>query len=143
MKNILLAVDDSPAGLAAARMAVKLAAESAGRLRAVHVLVDGAVDALLGAQASGAGVRGRRASGATAVLEHVADLADQAGVPVETRAVAGVPARCILEQANAWAAELIVMGGAGRGLRGEPYMGSAVRQVLEFAEVPVMVVPSG
>jgi len=94
-------------------------------------------------QAFGAGVRGRRASGATAVLEYVADLADQAGVAVQTRAVVGVPAPCILEQANAWAAELIVMGGAGRGFRGQPDMGSAVRQVLEFAQVPVMVALSG
>ena len=34
-----------------------------------------------------------------------------------------------------------MLGGAGRGRFGEPYVGPAVRQVLEFAEVPVLVVP--
>lgn len=143
MKNILLAVDDSPASLAAAQLAVRLVSEWAGRLRAVHVLVDGALEAVLEREASSGGVHGRRARGANAVLAFVADLADHAGVPVETTVVAGEPARSILAEAHGWPAELIVLGGAGRGLDGEPYIGSAVSRVLEFADVPVLVVPPG
>jgi nucleotide-binding universal stress UspA family protein len=141
MRNVLLAVDDSPAGLAAAQLAVRLVSEWAGQLRAVHVLFDGALEAVLERESSSSGVHGRRARGANAVLEYVADLADEAGVPVETRLVAGEAARSILAEAHDWQAELIVLGGAGRALSGEPYMGSAVRQVLEFADVPVLVVP--
>ncbi len=143
MKNILLAVDDSPGGMAAAQLAVQLVSEWAGRLRAVHVLVDGALEAVLEREASSSGVHGRRARGANAVLEYVAELADQAGVRIETSVVAGQPARSILAEAHSWPAELIVLGGAGRGLTGEPYMGSAVSRVLEFADVPVLVVPPG
>jgi len=141
MKHILLAVDDSPAGLAAAAVAVELAAGGGGQLRAVHVLADGAVEAALQHEGSAAAVRGRRDLGARAVLQHVADLAGAAGVPVELRALRGEPARLILEQAEDWPAHLVVLGGAGRGRFGEPYVGPAVRQVLEFAEVPVLVVP--
>lgn len=141
MKHILLAVDDTPAGLAAAAVAVELAAGEGGQLRAVHVLVDGAVEAALEREGSAAAVRGRRDLGARAVLRHVADLAGAAGVPVELRALRGEPARLILEEADAWPAHVIVLGGAGRGRWGEPYVGSAVRRVLEFAEVPVLVVP--
>jgi len=141
MKQILLAVDDSPAGLAAARVAVELAAGWAGQIRAVHVLVDGVLEAALEQEASSAGVHGRRDLGAHAALKYVGDLAGRAGVPIETMALEGEPARRILEQAEAWPADLIVLGGAGRGLIGEPYVGSAVSRVLEFADAPVLVVP--
>ena len=141
MKHLLLAVDDSPAGLAAARVAVELAAGWPARLRAVHVLVDGDVEAELERRALATGVHGRRDRGAQAVLRYVAELAERAEVPTETIALRGEPAHCILEQSEAWPADLIVLGGAGRGRMGEPYVGPAVRQVLEFADVPVMVVP--
>jgi len=141
MKHILLAVDDSPAGLAAARVAVELATEWAGQLRAVHVLVDGMLETALERGATAPDVGARRDLGAQAVLKYVAQLAHRAGVPAETRVLAGEPARCILEQASAWPAELIVLGGAGRGRSAEPYLGSAIMRVLEFAEVPVLVVP--
>jgi len=141
MKHILLAVDDSPAGLAAARVAVEAAAAWTGELRAVHVLVDGAVQRALESRGAAAGVRGRRDLGAHAVLQHVADLAERAGVRVETLALEGQPARRILEQAGDWPADLIVLGGAGRGRIGQPYVGAQVQHVLEFAEVPVLVVP--
>ena len=141
MKHILLAVDDSPAGLAAARVAVEAAAAWTGELRAVHVLVDGAVQRALESRGGAAAVRGRRDLGAHAVLQHVTDLAERAGVAVETLAREGQPARRILEQAGDWPADLIVLGGAGRGRVGQPYVGAQVQHVLEFAQVPVLVVP--
>ncbi len=65
----------------------------------------------------------------------------RAGITVETLALEGQPARRILEQADEWPADLIVLGGAGRGRIGEPYVGAQVQHVLEFAQVPVLVVP--
>ena len=141
MRRILLAVDDSPAGLAAARVAVDAAVAWTGELRAVHVLVDGDVQRALASRGGAAALRGRRDLGAQAVLQHVADLAGRAGIAVETLALEGQPARRILEQADDWPADLIVMGGAGRGRIGEPYVGAQVQHVLEFAQVPVLVVP--
>ncbi len=141
MRRILLAVDDSPAGLAAARVAVDAAVAWTGELRAVHVLVDGDVQRALASRGGAAAVRGRRDLGAQAVLQHVTDLAVRAGITVETLALEGQPARRILEQADGWPADLIVLGGAGRGRIGEPYVGAQVQHVLEFAQVPVLVVP--
>ena len=52
MTRILLAVDDSPAGLAAARTAIWMAQQAAGQIRAVHVLREpGAGRAQRGARA--------------------------------------------------------------------------------------------
>jgi nucleotide-binding universal stress UspA family protein len=141
--RILVAVDDSPGGLAAARMAIMLAASLAAQLRAVHVLVDGEIERALGALHSG-DVRTRRDLGATAVLDHVARRAAQAGVIAETVSLGGEPARCILDEARSWTAALIVMGRSDLPAgTGQPYVGGEVRQVLEFAEEPVLVVPVG
>lgn len=139
--RILLAVDDSPGGLAAARTAVRLAARLRAPLRAVHVLVDGDVARRLESHPASGGVRGRRDQGAVAVLRFVSGLAAQAGVDVETVALEGQPARCILQQGSAWSADIIVLGRAAGRRLGQPYVGSEVRQVLEFADVPVLVVP--
>jgi nucleotide-binding universal stress UspA family protein len=141
--RILVAVDDSPGGLAAARTAIMLAASLAAQLRAVHVLVDGDLDRALAAVHSG-DVRARRSFGATAVLDHVARRAAQAGVKTETVSLGGEPARCLLDEARTWVADLIVMGRSDLPAgTGQPYIGGEVRQVLEFADQPVLVVPVG
>lgn len=141
--RILVAADDSPGGLAAARTAIMLAASLAAQLRAVHVLVDGDLDRALAAVHSG-DVRARRSFGATAVLDHVARQAAQAGVKAETVSLGGEPARCILDEARTWVADLIVMGRSDLPAgTGQPYVGGEVRQVLEFAEQPVLVIPVG
>jgi nucleotide-binding universal stress UspA family protein len=124
-------------------MAIMLAASLAAQLRAVHVLVDGEIERALGALHSG-DVRTRRDLGATAVLDHVARRAAQAGVIAETVSLGGEPARCILDEARSWTAALIVMGRSDLPAgTGQPYVGGEVRQVLEFAEEPVLVVPVG
>ena len=75
------------------------------------------------------------------VLRYVATLADLARMPIETTQLAGEPAPAILEQARVWSADLIVIGRSGSLGVGQPYVGSQTRHVLEFAEVPVLVVP--
>lgn len=142
--RLLVAADDSPAGLGAARTAVRLAASLGGVVRAVHVLGDGDLRRELEDRSGAggpAGVRSRQGQGAVAVLRYVENLGASAGVPVETASLVGNPARCILGEAATWAADVIVLGRAGSGHVGEPYVGSQVRHVLEFAEVPVLVVP--
>lgn len=141
MRRILVAVEDSPAGLAAGRTAIEIAADWSGEVRAVHVLSDGIVDVTLGTQGDAADVRARRDAGAWAVLRHVAALAGRAGVPTETLVLHGRPAASILEQAAAWPADCVVIGRVGTARLGRPYVGSVVHHVLEFSEVPVLVVP--
>jgi nucleotide-binding universal stress UspA family protein len=135
MMRILVAVNDSPAGLAAARAAVRLARETGGSLRAVYVR-------------ELAGVAGRAAAEDFArqvpvpVLNYVTDLAGRAGVVVEALTISGQPARCILDQAAAWPADLIVLGRSGVRHVGQPFVGSQLLHVLEFASVPIVVVPT-
>ena len=148
MTRILVAINDSPAGLAAARAAIWLATESRATVLAVHVVADEApgADAAHREVATGqapaqtdADIRAREAA---AVLDFVAGLAQQAGVPMETRMLPGGPGRVILEQAARWGADVIMLGRSGVRHVGQPFVGSQVLYVLEFADVPVVVVPA-
>lgn len=143
--RILLATDDSPAGLAAARRAMDLAAVCHADVRAVTVLIDGPLDTELAAigrrRESLESLRARRGGGQTALLRHVVDLGRDAGLVPETAALTGEPAASILDEARAYGPDVIVIGRSDRRTAGSPYVGTEVRQVLEFAEVPVLVVP--
>jgi nucleotide-binding universal stress UspA family protein len=141
MTHILLAVNDTPAGLAAARVAIRWAKRSDASLRALHILPDWAPRPVHPGSAGDDEAAARRALGSAAVLQHVAELARREGVAVETVAMTGSPARAILGQASSWPADLIVLGRSGVRHVGQPFVGSQVLNVLEFAEVPVLVVP--
>lgn len=139
--RILVAVDDSPAALEAARAAIELAARFGARIRAVNVLRDHVLsDELerLGYRHVGE----RRGIAAAGVLGRVAALARAAGVEAETCQLEGEPARGILAEARGWPADLIVIAKSSQQRRaGEPYVGGETANVLEFAEQPVLVVP--
>lgn len=141
MRRILLAVDDSPAGLAAARAAVQLAVECDAELRAVHVVTDGELTRALQKRPVAARIHLGRGAGPQAVLHFVTELADHAAVPVHTVLLEGHPARCVIQQAAEWSADVIVMGRSAEHHLGQPYVGSQAQHVMEFAESPVLVVP--
>jgi len=143
IKRILLAVNDSPPGLDAARVAVQLATDLGASLRAVTVVADGTVADQLAAvlnHAAAHAVASRRISAAHAVLRHVARLAADAAVPCETVELDGEVAAGILEQARSWPADLVVLGRSDLPGPGQPYIGSHTGHVIEFAEQPVLVV---
>lgn len=147
--RILLAVDDSPAGLAAVRVAVTLARECDALLRAVTVLRDGMIEDALSGRPGGSGrpesaeaLRARRGGGQTALLRHVVEFGHSKKVDPETVALVGEPASCILDEARAFRPDVIVIGRSDRRQAGQPYVGTEVRQVLEFADLPVLVVPA-
>ena len=74
ISRILLGVDDSPGGLAAARVAVDLAAGLGARLRVVNVVEDGKLaETMEAVSGAGGGLRERRGDAAAAVLEHVGE----------------------------------------------------------------------
>lgn len=141
ISRILLAVDDSPAALAATATAVDLAAACGATLRAVTVVADHEVTELLRASGDRRTIQQRREGAAGSVLRHVTRTADRSAVPVETSLLAGEPAPRILDEARTWSADLIVVGRAALSGPGQPYVGGQTRHVLEFADVPVMVVP--
>lgn len=140
MTRILVAINDSPAGVAAARAAIWLAAETRATVLAVHVVAGDAPDQRAPARAlEDAQLRGRQSS---ALLQFVAELADAARVVLQTRTLRGPPARAILDQAATWEADVIMLGRSGVRHVGQPFVGSQVLHVLEFADVPVVVVPA-
>jgi nucleotide-binding universal stress UspA family protein len=147
IRRILLGVNDSPAALAAARFAVDLAASGAAELRIVNVLTDGALEAALTAASREArtggatGLASRRAQAGTAVLRHIADLAERAGVTAETAELTGEPADMILVDAERSGADMIVLGRGDRPGDRRPTIGPQALRILEFARVPVLLVP--
>ncbi len=141
--RILVAVDDSPASLAAVHEAVALAALSGGLLRFVHVIADGELVRGLARMGRGGELDATRSGASTSLLRHVEAEAHRAGVPAETVSLAGETAGLLLAQAQAWESDLIVIGRADVRGAGRPYVGAVTREVLEFSEVPVLVVRAG
>jgi nucleotide-binding universal stress UspA family protein len=136
---ILVAVDDSPAAFCAADVAIALAADLGHSLVAVTVLQDHALDERI--SATSVPVSGRRVAAANAVLRQVQKRADAAGVAVDTVQVSGAPAAEVLDEARRAKAGLIVVARASHRGVGIPHVGVEALRILEFAGVPVLVVP--
>ena len=142
IRRILVAVDDSPPGVAAARVAVALAGALHARLCAVHVLQDHLLSDMIAATSSRPDVGRRRQAAAGSVLDHVRRLAEtEPGLAVEGRLAEGELGPAILAEARGWGADLVVVGRHSSTGPGEGRLGDAIPSVLEFAEVPVLVVP--
>ncbi len=138
---VLVAVNDSTPAFAAAAVAVDLAAALGARVHAVTVLEPWPESRTH----DGAGlidVRRRREQAADAALRHVESLGAGVGVTVSgVRREDGVAA-AILDEAVAIGADLIVLARVSRRGHALPDLGSVTLRVLEFATVPVVVVPT-
>ena len=139
--RILVAVDDSPAALEGVRLAVDLARHTGAQVRFVHVLVDGDLLRALGEVHHDGTVVERRARGVALLLRHVEAEADQAGVPSVGVSLEGEPGQVLLAEARDWQADLLVVGRADVVRAGTAYVGEVARQLLEFSDLPVLVVP--
>lgn len=143
MSRILVAVDDTPAALRAAREAVDLARRLEARLRFVHVLADGELARQFTAAHANGTLRQRRVSASASLLTHVLLAARRAELVADTADLEGDPATTILAETGAWQADLVVLGRSRRRGAGYSYVGATARHVLEFSEVPVLLVPDG
>ena len=120
--RVLVAVDDSPPALAAAALAVRLANNQPVELNFTTVDEPG--------------------SNTEAILSHVANLARDAGVSATlTTTDGGQPFEALLKAAKQWSADVIVIGRSDIRRPGQPYVGSQTEHLLEFTEIPVLVVP--
>jgi nucleotide-binding universal stress UspA family protein len=139
MDRFLVVVDDSAAALRAAEVATGLAAAIGARLTLVTVLEDHVLDATLRA-ADVPEAAERRAKGAVAMLTRVAARAAHRDVRTETEILSGHGAEQVLAVARRCGADLIVVAR-------EPHQQAAgrtavnVELLLEFTELPVLVVP--
>ena len=122
MQRILVAVDDTPPAMAAATFATELAKNQGALLHFVAV--------------------SEPALQTENTLNHLTALAENAGlVPISTTADGGHPFEVLLAVAEDWKADLIVMGRSDNRRPGVPYVGSQTEHLLEFTDVPVLVVP--
>lgn len=138
---VLVAVNDSTPAFAAAAVAVEFAERLGARVHAVTVLEPWPV----GRAHEGGGlidVRHRREQAGDAALRHVAALGAAAGVEVSGVRREGAVATAILDEATVVAAGLVVLARVSRRGHALPYVGSETLRVLEFATVPVLVVPT-
>jgi nucleotide-binding universal stress UspA family protein len=143
-RRVLAAVDGSVASLKAGRLAIALAATwgAAVRLIAVADEPDTAGPGP-GEGRSGSGLEERRTQ-LRNVLEYVRREHDDVQVVVDVvlRERPGAqPYELILEEAERWRADLLVVGRRGHRGLGRALLGSQAEHVLEFAGLPVVVVP--
>lgn len=141
IERILVAVDDTPDSLAAARVAIELAAALHAQLRAVHVAVDHGLPRAVQAVSDRPDVDARLVQAGAAVLARVTALAAASGLELGVEVLTGEVAPAILADARSWPADLVVLGKSVRSASGEPYIGERSRHVLEFAGQPVLIVP--
>ena len=123
IRRVLVAVEDAAPALAALRFSIELVQAVGAELGVVTVAAD------------------ERA--AAPILRHATALATAAGVAPATTRVRGGPAyEGILAEARAWDADVVVVGRSARRPSGRAYVGSQTEHVLEFSEIPVVVVPA-
>lgn len=118
-------------------MAIDLARRWSSQLRAVYVVenaeLDGSPDADLTARLRDSG---------RAILSRIAAIGGEQGVNVVQGLLEGVPFDTILDDARAWKADMVIMGRTGRTGPGRALLGSEAERVLEFADRPVLIVPT-
>jgi nucleotide-binding universal stress UspA family protein len=84
------------------------------------------------------------ANSGISLLKEKAEYVEKQGVTVETKLVetySGRIANLISEEAEKWAADLLVMGTHGRKGLDHLLMGSVAEQTLRSAHIPMLLVP--
>ncbi|MBT2212686.1 universal stress protein [Actinomadura sp. NEAU-AAG7] len=144
--RLLLAVEDSPAALAAARYAVELARTLHAGITAVAVVPNGALVATATATAGTFDVPngdGPSHPPARTVLGHIERLAHLEEVRLQTVRRSGDVARRVLDEARRVGPDLIVLGRAENSASADrAVLAPWVTRVLESAHQPVLVVPA-
>jgi nucleotide-binding universal stress UspA family protein len=139
-KRILVAVDRSPRTDAVAAIAADTARGAHATVRVLHVAPEpSAVHDARGRVVVWADQE--RESLSSQGLDYLRTLeAHFAGVPVESVVRFGDPVAKILDEAEAFGADLIAVGTAGRSGIGRVLLGSVAERVFGTATVPVMLV---
>jgi len=143
-RNVLVAIDGSVASLKAARVAMSLAASCRGRVRMVAVADEESERAPPDALGTGTQTAETRQTQLRDSLEYLRRLGADGGLDVEAvlRHRRGAePYELILEEADRWPADLLCVGRRSHRGLGRALLGSQTEHVLEFAQIPVVVVP--
>ncbi len=136
---VVVGVDDSPHGAAAARRAVRYAERVQADLHAVHVAyVPTSMLAALGSVPAPIGdfTQAQR----VAVWDTVGAILDAAtGIEVRRVELDGYPPDTLVEYADRVGADLLVVGSRGRGELAALFLGSTSHRVLHLAHCDVLV----
>lgn len=139
--KILIAIDDSACGMKAARIGFELAHQISASIAVVFV-----IDAVKELPNPDLGINGQQQHAillqeAEKTIQQYIELYD--GVDKVYRFTPeGEPHKEILNVAEQWKAELIVMGTHGRSGITRLLMGSVADYVLRHSKVPVLITPS-
>jgi nucleotide-binding universal stress UspA family protein len=141
-QRILAAIDGSDTASRACTEAIGLAADQKARLRILYVISYAFVSAVLGGAYTGDLLRRMRAD-AQAALDSAESAARNAGVEVEPRLLEHHSTQIgegILEDAQKWQCDLVVMGTHGRRGYARSVLGSDAEFVACHASIPVLLV---
>lgn len=144
-RNIMVAIDRNEVSQRALAEAISLAQEQKAVLRIVHV-IEPATHRWQNASWTGASDTDEERRRYAAGLEIVAQAeakAKEAGVEVQTclleKIMAAKFADAIIEEAEKWPADLLILGTHGRKGIGHLFIGSVAEGVIRQASIPVMV----
>lgn len=141
-KRILVPVDGSDASNRALEEAISLAREQSGKLCVLHVVDEFILDYTYSSQPFATNLTTSLQQAGQAILDHAREVASNHGLAAYCLLLEAIGARIpelILAQAEAWAADLIVMGTHGRGGLARFVMGSNAEAVVRGAAIPVLV----
>jgi nucleotide-binding universal stress UspA family protein len=136
-ERLLVCVNSAPAALAAARLSIDMAARHGGELRALCITED-----LPGGSVMDGPTMDDREREGRVILARIESMAEERGASIETVSSTGDPLRVVMEVAEQWNPDLILIGRTGRRGPGSPMLGSLTSHVLEFSKWPVVVVPA-
>jgi len=141
-KRILVPVDGSRYSLDAVRLASRMAGFHDAELMILHVIDEFLMDQLtrLAEKKSREDIRDELKESAKGFLRDMQRQASREAVSSEIRIEEGVPHEIILQKAAGWRADLIVMGKLGRRGITKILLGSVAERVIEFSDIPVLVV---
>ena len=137
-KRILVPVDGSETSNRALVAALQVARETGGRIRVIHSMdelvyvADTAYDPTI--------LRSAR-EWAGKILQEALEVAKATGVPADSRLVEAPGRRLgdiVADEAQAWEADLVVVGTHGRKGVGRVLLGSGAEQILRASRVPVL-----
>jgi nucleotide-binding universal stress UspA family protein len=139
--RILIPVDGSKFSLKAVRLAKQLAEIQGSELLLLHVLDTAVLDQLCRFDYKPYNeVRADMEGSARTFLEDMSREISQSGVLVSITIREGIPHEVIIDEAVSWGADLIVMGKLGKRGVSRILLGSVAERVIEFANLPVLLV---
>lgn len=143
-KKLLVAMDGSECAQCALGEAIAIANLTQGAIRVVHVIDEPAILAAAGYY-DPVTLREVMLTQATEALETARQSVAAQGVPVDSELLHTLDlsrdvAECINTAAQAWGAELIVLGTHGRRGMSRLMLGSVAERVLRVAQTPVLMV---